>query len=158
MAAARASPAPPAAPPVCSTPVTIPLAHPHPPIHAPPHPAPPRPAPLQVATLDSVVLYDTQSPLPLAVLGHLHYDSITDLAWSSDGQYLAVSSRDCYCRWAGSWAPGWEGATARLGAVSAATGMQQCVACGSAPVADIKVCPFLPGCPQSIRCVQHCGL
>ena len=36
--------------------------------------------------------------LPLAVLGHLHYDSITDLAWSSDGQYLAISSRDCYCR------------------------------------------------------------
>lgn len=54
---------------------------------------------MQVATLDSVVLYDTQSVLPLAVLGHLHYDSITDLAWSSDSQYLAVSSRDCYCRW-----------------------------------------------------------
>jgi chromatin assembly factor 1 subunit B len=54
--------------------------------------------PAQVATLDSVVLYDTQSTVPLAVLGHLHYDSITDLAWSSDGQYLAVSSRDCYCR------------------------------------------------------------
>ena len=54
--------------------------------------------PLQVATLDSVVLYDTQGALPLAVLGHLHYDSITDLAWSSDGQYLAVASRDCYCR------------------------------------------------------------
>ncbi|KAI3438192.1 hypothetical protein D9Q98_000629 [Chlorella vulgaris] len=52
---------------------------------------------LAVATLDSVVLYDTQSTVPLAVLGHLHYDSITDLAWSSDGQYLAVSSRDCYC-------------------------------------------------------------
>lgn len=45
-----------------------------------------------------MVLYDTQSPLPLAVLGHLHYDAITDLAWSSDGQFLAVSSRDCYCR------------------------------------------------------------
>ncbi len=56
------------------------------------------PRPAQVATLDSVVLYDTQSTVPLAVLGHLHYDSITDLAWSSDGQYLAVSSRDCYCR------------------------------------------------------------
>lgn len=49
------------------------------------------------ATLDSVVLYDTQSPQPLALLGHLHYDSITDLAWSSDGAFLAVSSRDCYC-------------------------------------------------------------
>ena len=47
------------------------------------------------------MLYDTQSVLPLAVLGQLHYDSITDLAWSSDGQFLAVSSRDCYCRWPG---------------------------------------------------------
>ncbi|KAI7844139.1 hypothetical protein COHA_002274 [Chlorella ohadii] len=40
---------------------------------------------------------ELRSALPLAVLGHLHYDSITDLAWSSDGQYLAISSRDCYC-------------------------------------------------------------
>ena len=53
-----------------------------------------------MATLDSVVVYGTESLLPLAVLGHLHYDSITDLAWSSDGRLLAVSSRDCYCRWA----------------------------------------------------------
>lgn len=52
----------------------------------------------QVATVDSVVLYSTDSLLPLAVVGQLHYDSITDLAWSSDGTFLAVSSRDCYCR------------------------------------------------------------
>jgi chromatin assembly factor 1 subunit B len=50
-----------------------------------------------VATLDSVIVYDTASPLPLAVLGQLHYDSITDLAWARDGRYLAVASRDCYC-------------------------------------------------------------
>eukprot|EP00887_Chlorella_sp_A99_P005676 scaffold1.g5676.t1 len=49
-----------------------------------------------VATLDSVVLYDTQSAEPLALIGNLHYDSITDLAWSSDGAFLAVSSRDAY--------------------------------------------------------------
>ena len=55
-------------------------------------------SPVQVATLDSVVLYDTQSLTPLAALGHLHYDSITDLAWSPDSRLLAVSSRDCYCR------------------------------------------------------------
>jgi hypothetical protein len=61
----------------------------------PAHPPLPR---RQVATLDSVALYDTQSALPLALLGHLHYDSITDLAWSPDGRFLAVSSRDCYCR------------------------------------------------------------
>ncbi len=50
-----------------------------------------------IATLDSVVVYDTTSVLPVAVLGQLHYDSITELAWSRDGQFLAVSSRDCYC-------------------------------------------------------------
>jgi chromatin assembly factor 1 subunit B len=50
-----------------------------------------------VATVDSVVIYDTTSLLPLAVLGQLHYESITDLAWSRDGLYLAVSSMDCYC-------------------------------------------------------------
>ncbi|KAL6780657.1 hypothetical protein ACKKBF_B12285 [Auxenochlorella protothecoides x Auxenochlorella symbiontica] len=50
-----------------------------------------------VATLDSVVVYDTASPTPLCLLGALHYDSITDLAWSGDARYLAVSSRDCYC-------------------------------------------------------------
>ncbi|KAL6779423.1 hypothetical protein ACKKBG_A12285 [Auxenochlorella protothecoides x Auxenochlorella symbiontica] len=50
-----------------------------------------------VATLDSVVIYDTASPTPLCLLGALHYDSITDLAWSGDARYLAVSSRDCYC-------------------------------------------------------------
>lgn len=50
-----------------------------------------------VATLDSVVVYDTASALPLAVLGGLHYDSITDMAWSSDAQFLAIASRDCYC-------------------------------------------------------------
>lgn len=53
--------------------------------------------PMQVATLDSVVIYDTASPTPLCLLGALHYDSITDLAWSGDARYLAVSSRDCYC-------------------------------------------------------------
>ncbi|KAH7622201.1 putative Chromatin assembly factor 1 subunit FAS2 [Nannochloris sp. 'desiccata'] len=50
-----------------------------------------------VATLDSVIIYDTASVLPLAVMGQLHYDSITEIAWSRDGQYLAISSRDCYC-------------------------------------------------------------
>jgi len=50
-----------------------------------------------VATLDSVVLYDTSSSLPLAAFCQIHYDSISDIAWSKDGQYLAVSSRDCFC-------------------------------------------------------------
>lgn len=50
-----------------------------------------------IATVDSVIVYDTTSVLPMVVMGQLHYDSITELAWSKDGQYLAVSSRDCYC-------------------------------------------------------------
>lgn len=61
--------------------------HPNSPLHARAHT-------VQVATLDSVILYSTNSWLPLALLGNLHYDSITDLAWSADGQYLAVASRD----------------------------------------------------------------
>jgi chromatin assembly factor 1 subunit B len=49
-----------------------------------------------VATLDSVVLYDTSNQGPLAMLGSLHCESapITDMAWSCDGHYLAVSSYD----------------------------------------------------------------
>lgn len=43
------------------------------------------------------MIYDTASTLPLAVLGQLHYASITDLAWSLDGKFLAVASRDGYC-------------------------------------------------------------
>ncbi|KAK9828964.1 hypothetical protein WJX72_003084 [[Myrmecia] bisecta] len=50
-----------------------------------------------VATRESVIVYDTQSSVPLAVIGALHYDAITDVAWAPDGRMLAVSSRDGYC-------------------------------------------------------------
>ena len=39
-----------------------------------------------------------QSVTPLVVLGGLHLEVITDVAWSPDGRHLAVSSYDCYCR------------------------------------------------------------
>uniref|UniRef100_A0A7S3QY36 CAF1B/HIR1 beta-propeller domain-containing protein n=1 Tax=Dunaliella tertiolecta TaxID=3047 RepID=A0A7S3QY36_DUNTE len=52
---------------------------------------------LAVATLNSVLVYDTQSLKPLALLGGLHMAPITDLAWSADGCSLAVSSQDGYC-------------------------------------------------------------
>lgn len=39
-----------------------------------------------------------QMVMPLALLGALHLDRITDLAWSTDGQLLAVSSYDGFCR------------------------------------------------------------
>uniref|UniRef100_H2YPZ4 CAF1B/HIR1 beta-propeller domain-containing protein n=1 Tax=Ciona savignyi TaxID=51511 RepID=H2YPZ4_CIOSA len=50
-----------------------------------------------VASSDTVVLYDTQHPTPFAVISNIHYASITDLSWSSDGLVLAVSSRDGFC-------------------------------------------------------------
>ncbi|CAI0428117.1 unnamed protein product [Linum tenue] len=50
-----------------------------------------------VATLNSLYIYDTESAPPVAVLAGLHYAAITDIAWSSNGQLLAVSSQDGYC-------------------------------------------------------------
>eukprot|EP00258_Populus_trichocarpa_P032674 XP_024448693.1 chromatin assembly factor 1 subunit FAS2-like [Populus trichocarpa] len=50
-----------------------------------------------VATLNSLYIYDTESVPPIAILAGLHYAAITDIAWSSNAQYLALSSRDGYC-------------------------------------------------------------
>lgn len=44
-------------------------------------------------------LYDAAAGgLPLALMGALHPEPITDLAWSRDGRFLAVASYDGYCR------------------------------------------------------------
>ena len=40
-----------------------------------------------------------QSMTPLAVLGAVHLERITDLSWSADGLMLAASSYDGFCRW-----------------------------------------------------------
>ncbi|KAK4585520.1 hypothetical protein RGQ29_022965 [Quercus rubra] len=50
-----------------------------------------------VATLNSLYVYDTESVPPIAILAGLHYAAITDIAWSPDGRYLALSSQDGYC-------------------------------------------------------------
>ncbi|GLU12548.1 hypothetical protein SLE2022_292170 [Rubroshorea leprosula] len=50
-----------------------------------------------VATLNSLYIYDTESVPPIAILAGLHYAAITDIAWSSDAHYLALSSQDGYC-------------------------------------------------------------
>jgi hypothetical protein len=34
-----------------------------------------------VATLNSVTLYDTEQPYPVAMVSNLHYDKLTDVAW-----------------------------------------------------------------------------
>ncbi|GAX74420.1 hypothetical protein CEUSTIGMA_g1869.t1 [Chlamydomonas eustigma] len=52
---------------------------------------------LAVATMDSVLLYETETFSLLCVLGGLHLAAITDLAWAPDASTLAVSSRDGFC-------------------------------------------------------------
>ncbi|KAH0597798.1 hypothetical protein MHUMG1_04170 [Metarhizium humberi] len=50
-----------------------------------------------VATQDSVLLYDTQQKTPICVVSNLHCATFTDLAWSSDGLTLVISSSDGFC-------------------------------------------------------------
>lgn len=50
-----------------------------------------------VATKNSVFLYDTQQRMPFGVIANIHYARLTDLAWSSDGSILVVSSVDGFC-------------------------------------------------------------
>ncbi|KAJ1405059.1 WD40/YVTN repeat-like-containing domain superfamily [Sesbania bispinosa] len=50
-----------------------------------------------VATLNSLYIYDTESTSPIAILAGLHYASVTDITWSSDAHYLALSSQDGFC-------------------------------------------------------------
>ncbi|XP_040836734.1 chromatin assembly factor 1 subunit B [Ochotona curzoniae] len=50
-----------------------------------------------VAAEDSVLLYDTQQPFPFGYVANIHYHTLSDISWSSDGAFLAVSSTDGYC-------------------------------------------------------------
>ncbi|GAA6093273.1 chromatin assembly factor 1 subunit B [Tachysurus ichikawai] len=50
-----------------------------------------------VASEDSIFFYDTQQTLPFAYLSNIHYHTLSDLSWSCDGSFLAVSSTDGYC-------------------------------------------------------------
>lgn len=50
-----------------------------------------------IATQDSVVLFDTQQSMPLALVANIHYTRLSDIAWSDDGRVLLVSSTDGYC-------------------------------------------------------------
>lgn len=50
-----------------------------------------------VATKNSVFFYDTQQPVPFAIVSNIHYTRLTDLTWSTDGNILIVSSTDGFC-------------------------------------------------------------
>lgn len=50
-----------------------------------------------IATLDSVIVYDTQTAKPLVVLSNIHYTVITDISWSPSGTRLLISSADGFC-------------------------------------------------------------
>lgn len=50
-----------------------------------------------IATKSSVCLYDTQQRMPFGLISNIHYARLTDLAWSSDGTVLVVSSSDGFC-------------------------------------------------------------
>ena len=47
-----------------------------------------------VATLDQVLIYETDKLSCVAVVRNLHYSSIHDLAWNSDGSRILVSAND----------------------------------------------------------------
>ncbi|KAM9343619.1 chromatin assembly factor 1 subunit B [Pholidichthys leucotaenia] len=50
-----------------------------------------------VASEDSILLYDTQQTLPFGLVSNIHYHTLSDVTWSRDGSFLAVSSTDGYC-------------------------------------------------------------
>ncbi|XP_053514033.1 chromatin assembly factor 1 subunit B isoform X2 [Artibeus jamaicensis] len=50
-----------------------------------------------VASEDSVLFYDTQQLFPFGYVANIHYHTLSDVSWSSDGAFLAISSTDGYC-------------------------------------------------------------
>ncbi|KAG7502141.1 chromatin assembly factor 1 subunit B [Solea senegalensis] len=50
-----------------------------------------------VASEDAIFLYDTQQTIPFGLVSNIHYHTLSDLTWSRDGSFLAVSSTDGYC-------------------------------------------------------------
>lgn len=50
-----------------------------------------------VGTSNEVFIFDTESIEPLAIVGNLHYTTLTDISWTQDGNLLMVSSTDGFC-------------------------------------------------------------
>lgn len=51
-----------------------------------------------VASLDSVLLYDTQHRAPFGYISNIHYAGITDLAWYATGRIQVDSRHPVYQR------------------------------------------------------------
>lgn len=49
-----------------------------------------------VITTRSVLIYDSQQPMPIGYASQIHLARLTDLAWSDNGQLLMISSYDGY--------------------------------------------------------------
>ncbi|PVH14931.1 uncharacterized protein CXQ87_005209 [Candidozyma duobushaemuli] len=50
-----------------------------------------------VATQNSVIVYDTEHFKPLGLSKNLHYSTITDITWSSDGNSIIITSAEGFC-------------------------------------------------------------
>ncbi|KFU91720.1 Chromatin assembly factor 1 subunit B, partial [Chaetura pelagica] len=50
-----------------------------------------------VASEDSVLFYDTEQSFPFGYVSNIHYHTLSDISWSSNGAFLAISSTDGYC-------------------------------------------------------------
>jgi chromatin assembly factor 1 subunit B len=49
-----------------------------------------------VLTWDSVIIYDTFHPQPIAIAKNMHYSNLVDGSWTADGYTLLVCSTDGY--------------------------------------------------------------
>lgn len=49
-----------------------------------------------ISTIDNIIVYHTQSIMPIAIIKSIHYDSINDMSWM--GPYmLMTASSDGFC-------------------------------------------------------------
>jgi chromatin assembly factor 1 subunit B len=50
-----------------------------------------------LATNTSIALYDSQHATAFSYIDNIHYNSLTDIQWSSDGRVLLIASLEGYC-------------------------------------------------------------
>lgn len=49
-----------------------------------------------VSTIDNIIIYHTQSIMPIAIMKSIHYDSINDMSWMGPNMLMTASS-DGFC-------------------------------------------------------------